>query len=277
MTALTTSLPYRPISKPMTVAARVAAACATDIENSSPTSAPTRPKMRPVSQAAIALPTISAAANPSARRIVDHSNMTSGSNSSPTEIRNVGMKKALPMKSVTAISGLALGTRRFSPTPTKKAPRSGSIPTRSATTADDVRPTNRSMYRRVRSWPSPVKNHRAIAGTTTKQYTPSTTNPMVMSNTRRGPLVSPVSAPTMSASTTSETPSVIALGPHDRRDGPGLRQPVLRHCRVRDQGERRPERSDQQRRSQVDAEQQCRAGAERHRDEGREQAEARPI
>jgi hypothetical protein len=77
--------------------------------------------------------------------------MTSGSKSSPTETRNVGMKKALPKKSVTAISGLALGTKRFSPTPTKNAPMSGSTPTSSATTADDVRLMNTSMYRRVRS------------------------------------------------------------------------------------------------------------------------------
>jgi hypothetical protein len=34
-----------------------------------------------------------------------------------------------------------------------------------------------------------------------------------MSNTRRAPLASPVSAPTISASTTSEMPSVIALAP----------------------------------------------------------------
>jgi hypothetical protein len=52
-----------------------------------------------------------------------------------------------------------------------------------------------------------------MAGTTTKQYTPSTANPRAMSNTSRAPLASPVSAPTMSARTTSETPSVIALAP----------------------------------------------------------------
>jgi hypothetical protein len=145
ITALTTSLPYRPMSKPMTVAARVAAAWATDMENKSPTSAVASPKMRPVIQAAIALPAMSAATNPSARRIVDHSTMTSGSKSRPTDTRKVGMKKALPKKSVTAISGLALGTRRFRPTPTKKAPISGSTPTSSATTADEVRLMNTSM------------------------------------------------------------------------------------------------------------------------------------
>jgi hypothetical protein len=95
--------------------------------------------------------------------------MTLGSKSSPTETRKVGMKNALPKKSVTAISGLAFGTSRFSPTPTKKAPIRGSTPTSSATTADEVRLMNTRMYRRVRSCPSPVKNHRAIAGTTTKQ------------------------------------------------------------------------------------------------------------
>ena len=116
-----------------------------DMENKSPTSAVASPKMRPVIQAAIALPAMSAATNPSARRIVDHSTMTSGSKSRPTDTRKVGMKKALPKKSVTAISGLALGTRRFRPTPTKKAPISGSTPTSSATTADEVRLMNTSM------------------------------------------------------------------------------------------------------------------------------------
>ena len=78
--------------------ASVAAAWATDIENRSPTSARARPKMRTVSTAAMALPKIKPATNPSARRIVDHSNMTSGSKSNPTDTRKVGMKKALPKK-----------------------------------------------------------------------------------------------------------------------------------------------------------------------------------
>ena len=79
------------------------------------------------------------------------------------------MKKALPKKSVTAINGLAFGISRLSPTPTKNAPSNGSTPTSTATAADEVRPMNTSRYRSVRSWPRPVKNHRAIAGNTTKQ------------------------------------------------------------------------------------------------------------
>jgi hypothetical protein len=98
-----------------------------------------------VSHAAIALPVTRAATNPSARRIVDHSNMTPGSKISPTETRKVGMTKALPKKSVTDISGLAFVTRRFSPTPMKKAPIRGSTPTSSAITADEVRPMNTRM------------------------------------------------------------------------------------------------------------------------------------
>jgi len=80
--------------------------------------------------------------NPIARRIVVHSSMTLGSKISPTDTRKVGMNK-VPIK--------------------------GSTPTSSATTAEEVRPMNTRMYRSVRSCPSPVKNHRAIAGNTRKQ------------------------------------------------------------------------------------------------------------
>ena len=129
----------------MIVAANVAAACAIDIENINPTSGMLRSKIRPESHAAIPLPRISATANQKANRKVSPWNITAGSNSNPTETRKVGMKKALPKKSVTVISGLAFGTSRFRPTPAKKAPISASIPTNSATTADEVRLISTTM------------------------------------------------------------------------------------------------------------------------------------
>ncbi len=48
-----------------------------------------------------------------------------------------------------------------------------------------------------------------------------------MSNTSRAPLASPVSAPTISASTTSEMPSVIALAPTIAATGRVLVSPYL--------------------------------------------------
>jgi hypothetical protein len=48
--------------------------------------------------------------------------ITSGSTSIPTDTRKVGMKKALPKKSVIDIRGLSLGTTALRPAPTKKTP-----------------------------------------------------------------------------------------------------------------------------------------------------------
>ena len=182
------------------------------------------------------------------------------------------MNRAPPKNSIRSISGPPLGTRRLSASPAKNAPTMPSMPPSSATNDADRNAARTKMNRSARSCPMPAKNQRAR-------------------NVRHERAVHGEHAqPDEQRDVGAETALTRGAAGHHREDEQRERvgddrrpdrrrdrriggEPVALDDRVHDQGVRRPQRADEDRRGQVEAEPARPDEPDRHRQGERQQPE----
>ncbi len=210
-----------PASRPTITAASVAAACATESENTSAMPGHERSRERPAMAAARNLPTTTTSSEaPPSARVSAFANVA-GSMSMPVEIRNIGTSSDEPKNSSRSMSGPRLGMSRFTASPAKNAPTMPSSPPRSASTATPVKVATTAMKRRPRSWPAaPEKNLPTSRGTPRNVTATRIPRAISSSATMAASEPSPVWDPTTTASTNRASVSVITV-PDTAIDTPG--------------------------------------------------------
>ena len=182
------------------------------------------------------------------------------------------MNSAPPKNSTRSISGPPLGTRRLSASPAKNAPTMPSMPPSSATNDADRNAARTKMNRSARSWPMPAKNQRARKVRTNAQYTASTPRP-----DEKRDVGAEAALARGAAGHHREDEQRERVGddrrPDRRRDRGIGGDPEALHDRVHHERVRRPQRADEDRRGQVEAEPARPDEPERHRQGEREQPE----
>jgi hypothetical protein len=183
------------------------------------------------------------------------------------------MKKALPKKSVTAINGLAFGTRAVEADADEERTDQRLHPDQ---LGDDRRRREADEQEHVPQGPlltEPGEEPPGDPGNDDEAVDGEHDEPDCDVDHQTGP----ARVAGLGADDQCEHHERDAVGDRagsdDGGDGSGLREAELGHRRVGDQRERRPERADQHGGTQVDVQEQRRTGAECHRNERRQQTE----